>query len=59
MRVCVLVALIASIQAKGGALAWWTPICLFIHWSAKQPPIMGDACIVGYTPIAYSEFQEI
>jgi hypothetical protein len=36
--------------AGGGALAWGSPICLFIGLRPGAPLILGNECTPGFTP---------
>jgi hypothetical protein len=37
--------------AGGGALAWGSPICLFIGLRPGAPLILGNECTPGFTPV--------
>jgi hypothetical protein len=39
------------VPAGGGALAWGSPICLFIGLRPGAPLILGNECTPGFTPI--------
>ena len=39
------------VPTGGGALAWGSPICLFIGLRPGAPLILGSECMPGFTPV--------
>jgi hypothetical protein len=41
----------SPVPTGGGALAWGSPICLFIGLRPGEPLILGSECTPGFTPV--------